>query len=160
MYKLYTDGGTWPNPGKGGFGVLLESPNGETIEYSQGFRFTTNNRMELRAIIFGLSLIPDNSKVELYCDSTYCLNAIKSGRIKHYKKVTKPNLDLWRLLQEQINRVGFITCIKIKGHSGHPQNSRCDKLAMLAYSGYDTKMNPLKPLEDFGVYEYNINIRS
>lgn len=134
---LYTDGASSGNPGPGGYGVVLKCA-GMTKEMSEGFNLTTNNRMELLAVIKGLEAIRwDNAEVHVYSDSSYVVNAINKGwlenwKAKGYAKVKNP--DLWMrfapLLQK--HRVAFHW---IKGHAGHPENERCDALAVAAGAG-------------------------
>lgn len=134
---LYTDGASSGNPGPGGYGVVLKCA-GMTKEMSEGFNLTTNNRMELLAVIKGLEAIRwDNAEVHVYSDSSYVVNAInkrwlENWKAKGYAKVKNP--DLWMrfapLLQK--HRVAFHW---IKGHAGHPENERCDALAVAAGAG-------------------------
>lgn len=136
---LYTDGASSGNPGPGGYGVVLECA-GRRKEISGGFRLTTNNRMELLAVITGLeAVLWDHADIEIWSDSTYVVNAINEGwlekwKSKGFKKVK--NVDLWMRfipLYEKHN----ITFHWIKGHAGHPENERCDRLAVEAASGKD-----------------------
>jgi ribonuclease HI len=131
---LYTDGASSGNPGPGGYGVVLKCA-GREMELSGGYSLTTNNRMELLAVIRGLEAIRwKNAEVHVYSDSSYVVNAINKGwlenwRRKGFAKVKNP--DLWmRLLQLlSLHRVAFHW---IKGHAGHPENERCDRLAVAA----------------------------
>lgn len=134
---LYTDGAASGNPGPGGYGVVLKC-DGHMKEMSEGFCLTTNNRMELLAVIKGLEAIKwDNAEVHVYSDSSYVVNAINEGWLenwvrKGFAKVKNP--DLWMrfvpLLRK--HRVAFHW---IKGHAGHPENERCDRLAVAAGGG-------------------------
>ena len=139
--KIYTDGAARGNPdGPGGYGTVLEyvDAKGElhTKELSQGYKKTTNNRMELMAVIAGLEALNRTCEVEVYSDSQYVVNAFNqhwiSGWIKKGWKRGKnepvKNVDLWkRLLKaKELHQVRFIW---VKGHDGHPQNERCDALA-------------------------------
>jgi ribonuclease HI len=136
--SLYTDGACLNNPGPGGYGVILEM-DGKRKELSGGFRRTTNNRMELMAAIAGLSALNIPSSVELYSDSQYLVSSMNEGwaqkwRAKRWMKTTKrkvPNHDLWKRLLElcEFHQVEFLW---VQGHAGHPQNERCDKLALQA----------------------------
>ena len=134
---LYTDGASSGNPGPGGFGVVLKC-GGYVKEMSGGFCLTTNNRMELLAVITGLEAINwSNAQVHVWSDSSYVVNAINKGwlenwRRKGFAKVKNP--DLWMRLQPllQKHRVAFHW---IKGHAGHPENERCDALAGAAGAG-------------------------
>ena len=133
---LYTDGAA-SNPGPGGYGVVLKC-DGHMKEMSEGFCLTTNNRMELLAVIKGLEAIKwDNAEVHVYSDSSYVVKAINEGWLenwvrKGFAKVKNP--DLWMrfvpLLRK--HRVAFHW---IKGHAGHPENERCDRLAVAAGGG-------------------------
>jgi ribonuclease HI len=138
--ELYSDGGADPNPGKGGFGVIL-SYKGRSKEFHQGYQLTTNNRMELMGVIFGLEQLKTKSNVQVFTDSQYVINGITKGwavkwkQNNWYRKKTEKaiNSDLWdRLLNEVAkHNVEFNW---VKGHSGHPENERCDTLATLALS--------------------------
>lgn len=124
---LYTDGASSGNPGPGGYGVVLVcGPHRK--ELSEGFSLTTNNRMELLAVIKGLEAIRwKGVTVHLYSDSTYVINTISKG----WKR--KKNLDLWARFDQA--SIGFdLQTHWVKGHAGHPQNERCDHLAVEAYS--------------------------
>ena len=132
---LYTDGAASGNPGPGGYGVVLKC--GTFVkEISGGFAKTTNNRMELLAVIVGLEAIKwDNARVEVWSDSKYVVNAITEGWLekwilKDWKKVKNP--DLWHRFLP-LYRAHQVTFHWIKGHAGHPENERCDRLAVAAY---------------------------
>ena len=139
--ELYADGACSGNPGKGGYGVVLRY-NGRERTFSKGFRLTTNNRMELLGAIAGLEALKEPCEVELCSDSKYLVDAVTKGWVygwqkKGWKKSDgKPalNVDLWQRLLE-LMRVHKVNLIWIKGHAGHPDNERCDKLAVEAYSG-------------------------
>lgn len=134
---LFTDGASSGNPGPGGYGVILRCGKHEK-EMSAGFARTTNNRMELLAVIVGLEAIKwKNAVVEVYTDSKYVADAINEGWLvnwekKGWKKVK--NTDLWQkfLLVYRRHKVHFNW---IKGHAGHPENERCDELAVAAGAG-------------------------
>ena len=145
--RIYTDGAARGNPdGPGGYGTVLEyvDSKGELHkkELSQGYKKTTNNRMELMAVIAGLEALNRPSEVELYSDSQYVVNAFNQHWIegwlkkgwKRGKNEPVKNVDLWkRLLQaKEPHQVQFIW---VKGHDGHPQNERCDHLATSAADG-------------------------
>lgn len=123
---LYTDGAASGNPGPGGYGIVLKC--GELRkEMSGAFSLTTNNRMELLAVILGLEAIKwQNAKVEIYSDSVYVVNSIA----KNWKR--KKNLDLWERFDAIRNRFD-LTMHWIKGHNGNPENEICDQLAVSAY---------------------------
>lgn len=133
---LYTDGAASGNPGPGGYGIVLKCGDARK-EISGGFALTTNNRMELLAVIKGLEAIKwENAVVEVFSDSTYVVKAINEGWLdnwvrKGWKKVKNP--DLWQefLPLFHSHRVTFHW---LKGHAGHPENERCDRLAVAAYS--------------------------
>lgn len=147
--KIYTDGAARGNPdGPGGYGTVLEytdtKGNLYTRELSQGYQRTTNNRMELMAVIAGLEALNRPCEVELYSDSQYVVNAfnqhwiegwIKKGW-KRGKNEQVKNVDLWKrlLAAKEPHKVKFIW---VKGHNGHPQNERCDELATGAADGND-----------------------
>ena len=150
---LYTDGASSGNPGPGGWGAVLVC--GELRkEMSGGFARTTNNRMELTAVIEGLKAIKwEDAEVEVWSDSQYVVKAVTEGWLenwirKQWKKVKNP--DLWQefLTLYRRHRVTFHW---IKGHAGHPENERCDRLAVEAYS------DPAQLPEDAGFVEDNNN---
>lgn len=147
LVKIYTDGAARGNPdGPGGYGTVLEyvDTKGQmhTKEISQGYKKTTNNRMELMAVIAGLEALNRPCEVELYSDSQYVVNAFNQHWIegwlkkgwKRGKNEPVKNVDLWKRLlaaKEKHN----VTFIWVKGHDGHPQNERCDYLATSAADG-------------------------
>ena len=132
---LYTDGAASGNPGPGGYGVVLKCGS-HIKEISGGFAKTTNNRMELLAVIIGLEAIKwENARVEVWSDSKYVVSAITEGWLekwilKGWKKVKNP--DLWQRFLP-LYRAHQVTFHWIKGHAGHPENERCDRLAVAAY---------------------------
>lgn len=134
---IYTDGCSRGNPGPGGYGVILQSGQLKK-EISQGFRLTTNNRMELMAVITGLEALKiEKSNVTIYTDSRYVADAVEKGWIygwikKRFKGIKNP--DLWMRFLEvyKRHRVKFIW---IKGHSEIPGNERCDQMAVEASFG-------------------------
>lgn len=132
--NLYTDGSSRGNPGPGGYGVVL-SCGPHRKEISGGFRCTTNNRMELLAVIVGLEAIKrDNAQVNVYSDSSYVVKAVNEGWLSNWLKKglhKQKNADLWaRFLV--ISRKHQLRFFWIKGHAGHPENERCDQLATTA----------------------------
>ncbi|MBK9390290.1 MAG: ribonuclease HI [Bacteroidetes bacterium] len=142
---IYTDGAASGNPGPGGYGVVLIYGK-HRLEKSEGFKLTTNNRMELMAVIVGLEALKiPGSKVVIYTDSKYVADAVEKGWVfqwetKAFKK--KKNPDLWiRFLK--IYRTHKVRFVWIRGHSNNLENERCDRLAVSAYS------NPVL-LEDSG----------
>ena len=137
MIKIYTDGASKGNPGPGGYGTILEY-KGKKKELSEGFRMTTNNRMELLAVIIGLEEIKkDGWQVLVVSDSKYVVDAVEKGWVISWEKKNfknKKNEDLWR----RFLKVFYRHQVKfkwIKGHAGHPQNERCDRLAVAAAEG-------------------------
>lgn len=152
--ELYSDGGAEPNPGKGGFGVIM-SYKGAKKEFSQGYRLTTNNRMELMGVIHGLEKLKTKSIVTVFSDSRYVVDGITQGWAEKWKsqnwyrtKTEKAvNSDLWERLLVLISNQHKVTFHWVKGHFGHPENERCDKLAGEA-------LNAENLLEDIG-YEAN-----
>jgi len=143
VIKLFTDGAAKGNPGPGGYGAILKFGDHEK-ELSQGFRLTTNNRMELLAVIVGLESIKKQGiPVTIYSDSKYVVEAVKQGWIwgwekKDFKK--KANPDLWKRYIKLHHRFEP-KFIWVKGHAGHPQNERCDQLAVAAAEGEDLKVD-------------------
>ena len=145
--KIFTDGAARGNPeGPGGYGVVLQYTDNKgelhEREYSGGFVKTTNNRMELMAVIVGLEALTKPCNVEIISDSKYVTDAFNENWIggwlkKNWKNSTnKPvkNIDLWkRLLEAKKNHTVVFTWVK--GHDGHPENERCDVLATTAADG-------------------------
>jgi ribonuclease HI len=134
---LYTDGAASGNPGPGGFGTVLIS-GAHRKEIARGYRFTTNNRMELLAVISGLeALKSDNCDVTVYTDSRYVADSVEKKWIFAWEKKNfagKKNPDLWmRFLKSY--RKHRVRIIWIKGHASIPENERCDSLAVLASKG-------------------------
>jgi ribonuclease HI len=131
---IYTDGAARGNPGPGGYGVVLKY-NGQRKEISGGFKKTTNNRMELLAVIVALEALKrDNLKVRIYSDSKYVVDAINKGWLwnwesKRFKK--KKNPDLWLRFIE-LYRKFDVEFNWVKGHANNPENERCDQLAVQA----------------------------
>lgn len=127
VIHLYTDGAASGNPGPGGWGVVL-SCGDLRKEMSGGFSLTTNNRMELLAVIKGLEAIRwEGAEVEVWSDSQYVVNTITQG----WKR--KKNGDLWERY-DVLSRSFRLSFHWIKGHAGHPENEKCDRLAVEAYS--------------------------
>ncbi len=144
---LYTDGASSGNPGPGGYGVVLKCA-GHVLEMSEGFSLTTNNRMELLAVIKGLEAIKwQNAEVHVYSDSSYVVNAINKGWLENWKRkgfAKVKNPDLWMRFAPLLarHRVAFHW---IKGHNGHPENERCDTLAVAAGAGAVAEGKVLPP---------------
>ena len=138
---MYTDGAAKGNPGPGGYGVVLKANlNGKEYrkELSEGFRLTTNNRMELLALIRGLEALRNpRSKVRVYSDSKYVVEAIEKGWVWNWEKknfAKKANADLWKKLIP-LYRSHHVELRWVKGHAGIPENERCDQLAVAAAEG-------------------------
>lgn len=134
---LYTDGASSGNPGPGGYGVVLRCGTYRK-EMSGGFALTTNNRMELLAVIKGLEAIKWHpATVHVVSDSSYVVNAINNGWLSSWKAkgfAKKKNPDLWMRLDSLLS-AHSVTFHWIKGHAGHPENERCDSLAVAAGAG-------------------------
>ncbi|MFA6247186.1 MAG: ribonuclease HI [Mucilaginibacter sp.] len=134
MIEIYTDGASSGNPGPGGYGVILRSGQ-HYKELSAGFRKTTNNRMELLAVITGLEAIKTpNQQVTIFSDSKYVIDSIEKRWVhgwvaKGFKD--KKNKDLW-LRYLAIAKAHQIKFVWVRGHNGHPENERCDQLAVAA----------------------------
>jgi ribonuclease HI len=132
--KIYTDGSSKGNPGPGGFGVIMQLGK-HVKEFSVGYRLTTNNRMELGAVIFALEQLKSaNYVIEIYSDSKYVIDAITKGWVFGWKAKGfkgKKNSDLW-LKYLSLHDKYTIHFHWVKGHNGHPENERCDQLAVEA----------------------------
>jgi ribonuclease HI len=142
---IYTDGSSRGNPGPGGFGTLLVY-NGQKKEISSGFAKTTNNRMEILAALTGIESLREPCQVTVYSDSKYLIDTMDKGWIHGWEKKgwsrgkNKPlkNIDLWKRMSEAV-KGHQIDWKWVKGHSGHPENERCD---VLATSAADRRNNP------------------
>ena len=138
--ELYTDGACSGNPGKGGWGAILRY-NGREKELCGGEMETTNNRMELTAVIRGLEALKEPCHVRLTSDSKYVIDAIDKGWVYSWqrngwrKADKKPalNVDLWEQLLPLLER-HQVEYVWVKGHQGHPENERCDKMAVAYYN--------------------------
>lgn len=132
--RIFTDGSAKGNPGPGGYGIVMKF-NHQVKEISQGYRMTTNNRMELLAVIVALeSIKTDKYPVEVYSDSKYVIDSITKGWVFGWKTKGfkgKKNADLW-LRYLEVHPKYKITYHWVKGHAGHPENERCDVLAVKA----------------------------
>ena len=133
MIYIYTDGSSRGNPGPGGYGVIIKYQD-SFKEISQGYRQTTNNRMELLAVIVGLENLKSlyKDQITLFSDSKYVIDAIEKGWLKNWLKTDfkgKKNSDLWKRFWEVYKKYQ-VSFHWIKGHNGHPENERCDKLAL------------------------------
>ena len=132
---IYTDGACRGNPGPGGYGVILQYGTARR-ELSGGEAVTTNNRMELRAAIEGLSALREPCEVTLYSDSRYLVDAVtlgwaRSWRATGWKNGKAKNPDLWERLLSLLE-IHKVTFSWVRGHHGHPENERCDELATAA----------------------------
>lgn len=133
---IYTDGAAKGNPGPGGYGVVMEMVGTPyKKEFFEGFRHTTNNRMELLAVIVGLEKLKNlKTNVLVVSDSKYVVDAVEKGWVFGWEKKyfkDKKNPDLWmRFLK--VYRLHNVKFMWIKGHNNHPQNERCDQLAVMA----------------------------
>lgn len=142
---IYSDGACSGNPGKGGYGAIIIFPDKE-IEMSNGFDFTTNNRMELLGIIEPLESLSENCEITIITDSQYVVNAINKKWIKSWinkgwkTSDNKPvkNQDLWNRLIHMMNKHS-ITIEWVKGHNGNSYNERCDCLAVLSKNSNNLK---------------------
>lgn len=138
MITIYTDGSSRGNPGPGGYGAILMYGS-HRKELAQGFKYTTNNRMELMAVIAGLKIITKNDiPIVVYSDSQYVVNAIEKGWLNTWIKTNfkggKKNSDLWKEYHE-LSKNFRIKMIWVKGHADNPYNNRCDALATTAADG-------------------------
>jgi ribonuclease HI len=132
MVEIYTDGASRGNPGPGGYGVVMLA-NGYRKELSKGFRLTTNNRMELMAVIAGLEAMKKQDQdITIYSDSKYVVEAVEKGWVYQWDMkfdfAKKKNRDLWKkfLKLSQYQNISFVW---VKGHSSNVENNRCDTLA-------------------------------
>lgn len=134
--EIFTDGACSGNPGPGGWGAILRCGAAEK-ELSGGEKSTTNNRMELTAVISALSALNQRCTVTICSDSKYVIDAVTKGWAKSWQKNNwvksdkKPalNADLWEKLLELLDR-HEVSFVWIKGHAGHPENERCDQMAV------------------------------
>jgi ribonuclease HI len=143
---LFTDGGCSGNPGPGGWGfVMRHLASAKELEKSGGEPMTTNNRMELTAVIKGLEALQRPCSVELFTDSVYVGKGLtewvpkwkKNGWQRKERGKLKPvkNVELWQRLDE-LTQTHQLKYTRVAGHSGHPENERCDTLAVAAYQKY------------------------
>lgn len=145
----YTDGACSGNPGPGGYAVILRW-NSHEREISKGFRRTTNNRMEIRAVIAALESLTEPCELVVHSDSQYVVNAIQQGWAKKWRangwmrnrKEEALNPDLWGRLLDLLERSGHkVRFVWVRGHSGHDENERADQLAVAACSGADLEVD-------------------
>ena len=136
--KLYTDGACSWNPGPGGYGAILIF-NGKEKEISGGEKETTNNKMEIMAVLEGLKMLKEPCEVTVYSDSAYVVNSIdkcviygwKKNNWKKSDKSTVKNIELWEEMLRLMN-IHKVKFVKVKGHSDNEYNNRCDALAVKA----------------------------
>jgi ribonuclease HI len=139
--EIYTDGGCKPNPGPGGYGVVLVHLK-KRMEIGGGFRLTTNNRMEIYAAIKGLESLNKSCRVTLYSDSQYLVKAMMAGWAARWKKKNwwrtrterALNTDLWQRLLDLCER-HEVKFVWVRGHAGNKENERCDQLSCEARRG-------------------------
>ncbi len=149
MIEIFTDGASSGNPGPGGYGVILRSGK-HYKELSAGYRKTTNNRMELMAVIKGLEALKSiNQSVTIYSDSKYVIDSIEKRWVygwvqKGFKG--KKNKDLW-LRYLELSKLHNIKFIWVRGHAGHPENERCDVLAVAAGKQKDLLIDSVFEME-------------
>jgi ribonuclease HI len=149
MIEIFTDGASSGNPGPGGYGVILRSGK-HYKELSAGYRKTTNNRMELMAVIKGLEALKSlNQSVTIYSDSKYVIDAIEKRWVygwlqKGFKD--KKNKDLW-LRYLEVSKLHNIKFVWVRGHAGHPENERCDVLAVAAGKQKDLLIDSVFEME-------------
>ena len=140
--QIFTDGACSGNPGPGGYGTILRFGDIEK-ELSGGEKETTNNRMELTAAIVGLETLKESCNVIVYSDSKYLIDSIQKGWVVRWKnnnwmrtsKDKALNSDLWERLLILIEK-HVVNFVWVKGHNGHSENERCDKLAVMAIEKY------------------------
>lgn len=138
MVTIYSDGSSRGNPGPGGFGTIVVYTDSKGInhelEISKGYENTTNNRMELMGVIYGLEALVRPCEVNVVSDSKYVIDAFNQHWIdgwqkSNWKRGTVKNIDLWKRLLEAMS-IHSVRFTWIKGHAGHPYNERCDSMAV------------------------------
>lgn len=139
---IYTDGSSRGNPGPGGYGAILMTDNGRSKELSQGYRMTTNNRMELMGVIAALNALKkEGLDLVIYTDSQYIVKSIQQGWLKNWIatdfKGGKKNKDLWMIYDELAKKQNSLLFKWVKGHADNPYNNRCDELATAAADSDD-----------------------
>ena len=149
-FIIYTDGSCRNNPGRGGWAYIIFNPEtNESLEGSGGFKYTTNNRMEMISIIKALDNFTTPATLKIHSDSEYICNAFnkkwldswrKRNWIKSDKQPVK-NIDLWQLMLKKLAPHTY-SFIWVKGHAGQPQNERCDQLAQAAADAKDLQQDP------------------
>ncbi len=149
--QLFTDGACRGNPGPGGYGAILKYTDADGKEHvkeiSDGYLDTTNNRMELMAVLYGLKAVKSPCSIKIYTDSQYIVKAFNEGWLENWiknqwrrgkKKEPIKNLDLWQQIVEAV-KPHTVEFIWVKGHAGHVENERCDTLATEAADHHPTK---------------------
>ncbi len=153
IVELYTDGASRGNPGPAGYGLILKYGKYQS-EKSAGYRLSTNNRMELLAVIIGLEALTKACQtVEVYSDSKYVVDAVNKGWVFNWEKTNfkkKKNPDLWQRFLI-VYRKHQVQLHWVKGHNDHPYNERCDQLAVAA------AQNPTLVDNYYETYEYQKN---
>jgi ribonuclease HI len=150
MITIYTDGSAWPNPGPGGWAAIIDKE-----EISGSEKQTTNNRMEMTAVLRSLQYVPKNSSVKIHSDSQYVVNGIgcwangkptKKGWMVNWRKRgwrlfdgEVKNVDLWKELYELVRLYDSVELVWIRGHNDDPLNERCDELALKARLNNETR---------------------
>ena len=158
-YTLFTDGACLGNPGPGGYAAIVRR-GAQEREFSGGFRRTTNNRMEITAAIVALENIPAGAVATLYSDSSYVVQAVEQGWARNWKargwkrpdKQKALNPDLWEKLLRLLD-AREVKFVWVRGHAGHPENERCDRLSFAAAgrpnlppdAGYEAVAAPKPP---------------
>jgi ribonuclease HI len=136
---IYTDGSSRGNPGPGGYGTILMTGN-HRKELAEGYRLTTNNRMELMAVIKALeALKKPGMHLTIYSDSQYVVKAVNEGWLRNWLRIDfkgKKNRDLW-LKYNTLAKSHHVKFVWVKGHADNPLNNRCDELATTAADGKD-----------------------
>ena len=130
--KIYTDGSSAPNPGLGGFGIVMEKVGTDYVkEFSQAFRHTTNNRMELLGVIVSLEKLKKKASVLITSDSKYVIDSVVKGWVFNWERTNfkdKKNVDMWKAYI-QLSEGLKITAEWVKAHNGHPENELVDTIA-------------------------------
>jgi ribonuclease HI len=149
MIEIFTDGASSGNPGPGGYGAILRSGQ-HYKELSAGYRKTTNNRMELLAVIKALEALKNpNQTVTIYSDSKYVIDAIEKRWVHGWVQKGfngKKNKDLW-LRYLELSKLHRISFVWVRGHNGHPENERCDQLAVAASKQKDLLIDSVFEVE-------------
>jgi len=150
MIEIFTDGAASGNPGPGGYGAILRSGK-HYKELSQGYRKTTNNRMELLAVIKALEALKSlNQNVMIFSDSKYVIDSIEKRWVYGWVQkgfAGKKNKDLW-LRYLEVSKLHNIKFNWVRGHNGHPENERCDELAVNAYKQKDLLIDSVFEMEN------------